>query len=184
MLGQSEENKKEGKRMDVGVAELEAEESGTADLRNPLKVFLSGSIRGGRDLLPTYHLIYDLLQEAGAEVVSWHVVDPELEAVESEMTEGEIYARDMGLLSESDALVAEVTVPSVGVGYEICRALAGNLPVLCLHRPEAAVSSMLLGNPTPNFRVAAYSGPEEIRAELAEFLERAAELKNRNRLKK
>ena len=81
--------------------------------------------------------MYDTLEEAGAEVLSWHVADPELEKVEMEMTEEEIYSRDMGLLVKSDALIAEVTVPSTGVGYEICRALVQEIPVLCLHRPDA-----------------------------------------------
>ena len=72
------------------------------------KIFLSGSIRGGRQLLPVYRLIYETLEGSGAEVVSWHVVDPELEKVESAMTEEEIYARDIGLLSKSDAVLAEL----------------------------------------------------------------------------
>jgi len=63
------------------------------------------------------------------------------------MTEEEIYARDMDLLVKSEALIAEVTVPSTGVGYEICRALVQGIPVLCLYSPDAAVSAMVLGNP-------------------------------------
>lgn len=135
------------------------------------KIFLSGSIRGGRQLLPVYRLIYETLENAGAEVVSWHVVDPELEKVESAMTEEEIYARDIGLLSRSEAMIAEVTVPSIGVGYEICRALVRKIPVLCLHRPDAAVSAMLLGNPDPGMRVREYSDDEELKVILMEFLD-------------
>lgn len=134
------------------------------------KIFLSGSIRGGRQLLPLYRLIYETLEGAGAEVVSWHVVDPELEKVESAMTEEEIYARDLGQLARSDAVLAEVTVPSLGVGYEICRALVLGIPVLCLHRPDAAVSAMLLGNPDPGIRVRAYSEEGELKEILMEFL--------------
>ena len=55
------------------------------------KIFLSGSIRGGRQLLDTYRLMCDTLEEAGAEVLSWHVADPELEKTEIKMTEEEIY---------------------------------------------------------------------------------------------
>lgn len=168
------DQRKEDKKMEVE----------TAGSKTPLKIFLSGSIRGGRDLLPTYRLIYELLQEAGAEVVSWHVVDPDLETVESEMTEEDIYARDMGLLFESDALVAEVTLPSLGVGYEICRALAKGLPVLCLHRPEAAVSAMLLGNPGPDLKVLEYSGPEELEKYIIEFIECIESGKKRNSTRK
>ena len=134
------------------------------------KIFLSGSIRGGRQLLQVYRLIYETLEEAGAEVVSWHVVDPELEKVESAMTEEEIYSRDLGLLAISDAVLAEVTVPSLGVGYEICRALVRKIPVLCLHQPDAAVSAMLLGNPDPGIRVRGYSDEEELKEIIMEFM--------------
>ncbi len=134
------------------------------------KIFLSGSIRGGRQLLETYRFMYDVLGEAGAEVLSWHVADPDLEETESKMTEREIYARDIGLLAKSDALIAEVTVPSTGVGYEICRALARKIPVLCLHRPSAAVSAMVLGNPGPLLEVRTYSNDAVLNEIIVEFI--------------
>jgi len=134
------------------------------------KVFLSGSIRGGRQLLETYGLMFDSLKEAGAEALCWHVADPELEKVEAEMTEAEIYSRDMGLLAISDAMIAEVTVPSIGVGYEICRALVKGIPVLCLHRPDAVVSAMILGNPDPLMKVWAYPSEESLKKAIIDFV--------------
>ena len=134
------------------------------------KIFLSGSIRGGRQLLETYRLMCDILEEAGTEVLSWHVADTELEKVESKMTEKEIYSRDMSLLVKSDALIAEVTVPSTGVGYEICRALTNGIPVLCLHRPDAAVSAMVLGNPDPLIKVQAYPNETILKKSIIEFV--------------
>ncbi|WP_269850324.1 nucleoside 2-deoxyribosyltransferase [Methanosarcina horonobensis] len=131
--------------------------------QNKKKIFVSGSIRGGRELLETYRFMCDALGETGAEVLSWHVADPELEETESKMTEQEIYDRDMGLLAKSDALIAEVTVPSTGVGYEICRALDQKIPVLCLHRPDAVVSAMVLGNPYPSMKVQTYSNEETLK---------------------
>ncbi len=137
--------------------------------RNP-KIFLSGSIRGGRQLLETYREICNILGETGAEVLSWHVADPELETVEMRMTEEEIYARDMGLLVKSDALIAEVTVPSTGVGYEICRALAQGIPVLCLYSPDAAVSAMVLGNPHHLLEARAYQDKVSLKNIITEFI--------------
>ncbi|MGB9929817.1 MAG: nucleoside 2-deoxyribosyltransferase [Methanosarcina sp.] len=134
------------------------------------RIFLSGSIRGGRQLLKTYQLICDFVKEAGAEVTSLHVADPELEKLEMEMTEEEIYMRDMNLLSESDALIAEVTVPSTGVGYEICRALTQGIPVLCLHRPDAVVSAMILGNPDPLIEIQAYPDKLILKQRIFEFI--------------
>jgi len=134
------------------------------------KIFLSGSIRGGRQLLETYRLMCNILEEAGAEVLSWHVADAELEKAESKMTEEEIYSRDMSLLVKSDALIAEVTVPSTGVGYEICRALTLGIPVLCLHRPDAAVSAMVLGNPGSLIKVQAYPNEDILKKSIVEFI--------------
>jgi nucleoside 2-deoxyribosyltransferase len=145
------------------------EKKTVAERQNP-KIFLSGSIRGGRQLLETYRFMYIALEEAGAEVLSWHVADPELEETESKMTEQEIYDRDMGLLAKSDALIAEVTVPSTGVGYEICRALDRKIPVLCLHRTEAAVSAMVLGNPDPSLEVRTYSNEATLNEIIVKFV--------------
>ncbi|HIH74225.1 MAG TPA: deoxyribonucleoside 5'-monophosphate N-glycosidase [Methanosarcina sp.] len=134
------------------------------------KIFVSGSIRGGRELLKTYRFMCDTLEEAGAEVLSWHVADPELEETESKMTELEIYARDLGLLEKSDALIAEVTVPSTGVGYEVCRALVRKIPVLCLYMPGAAVSAMVRGNPDSSLKVRTYLNEEELKEIIIEFI--------------
>ena len=76
----------------------------------------------------------------------------------------------MGLLVKSDALIAEVTVPSTGVGYEICRALVKGIPVLCLHSPDAAVSAMVLGNPDPLLEVRAYSDKASLQKIIIEFI--------------
>jgi hypothetical protein len=134
------------------------------------KIFVSGSIRGGRQLLDTYQFMCETLRETGVEVLSWHVADPELEETESKMTEQEIYDRDMGLLAESDALIAEVTLPSTGVGYEICRALDQKIPVLCLHRPDAVVSAMVLGNPYPFMKIRTYSNEDSLKEIIIEFI--------------
>ena len=59
-----------------------------------------------------------------------------------------IYETDMGWLREADALVAEVTAPSFGVGYEIAKAEEWGKPVLLLYRlrEDRKPSAMLHGN--------------------------------------
>ncbi|MDG6243930.1 MAG: nucleoside 2-deoxyribosyltransferase [Methanolobus sp.] len=111
-----------------------------------MRIFLSASIRGGRQMLSTYMEMCSYLQDRGHEVLSWHVADPELEKTESLLTEQEIYTRDMDFLGKSDCVIAEVSTPSIGVGYEVCSALNIGLPVLCLHTLQANVSAMILGN--------------------------------------
>jgi 2'-deoxynucleoside 5'-phosphate N-hydrolase len=163
-----ERPKNAGKK--IMVKKMEVVEITPVSERGSPKIFLSGSIRGGRQLLETYRLMYDTIEETGAEVLCWHVADPELEKVEMEMTEEEIYSRDMGLLVKSDALIAEVTVPSTGVGYEICRALVKGIPVLCLHRPDAVVSAMVLGNPDPLMEVRVYPTEKSLKQIITDFV--------------
>ena len=126
-------------------------------------------------MLPVYQHICDFLNHLGFDVTSLHVVDKDIAETESSITEQDIYGRDMDLLKKSDCLIAEVTVPSIGVGYEICRSLGLRLPVLCLHKPEANVSAMILGN--PNIQIKEYTGQEHLENILREFAE---SLKNRD----
>ena len=84
----------------------------------------------------------------------------------------------MAHLAEADAVVAEVTVPSHGVGYEVARAEASTWlsrtalgkPVLCLHRRNTGrrLSAMLAGNPA--LRCEVYDSVEEIGPILGQFL--------------
>jgi hypothetical protein len=76
----------------------------------------------------------------------------------------------MNLLVKSDALVAEVTVPSTGVGYEICRALVQGIPVLCLYSQNAAVSAMLLGNPDRLLEARAYTDKAALKNLITDFI--------------
>jgi len=133
-----------------------------------MRIFLSGSIRGGRQMLPVYRHIYDFLESVGCDVASWHVVDLDSDE-EAEMSEQEIYLRDIGILEESDCMVAEVTVPSIGVGYEVYRALGLGMPVLCVHSAGANVSAMVLGNPNMQGRVREYANLDDLEQILYEF---------------
>jgi len=135
-----------------------------------MKIFLSGSIRGGRQMLHVYMKICSLLQEQGHEVLSSHVADPELEEKESVMSEEEIFKRDMGFMERSECLIAEVSTPSIGVGYEICSALKYGLPVLCLHNLQANVSAMILGNTSPELVIRQYANDQELREGIRAFI--------------
>jgi len=107
-------------------------------------------------------------------VVSAHVADEQVEDKELEMSELQIYERDMGALRISDCLVAEVSVASTGVGYEVCSAIARGLPVLCVHTPAAVVSAMILGNPYIDVRE--YADLEELEAIVRGFLDGLGEM--------
>ena len=137
-----------------------------------MKVFFSGSIRGGRQLLPTYEHIINFIKSQGHAVLSEHVGKRNLEKVEEKMSEEEIFEKDVGWIEESDCVIADVTVASVGVGYEVCHALAVGKPVLCVYEVGAKASAMVLGNTSELISVKAYSGMDEVVGIVGEFLER------------
>ncbi len=111
-----------------------------------MKIFFAGSIRSGRSMLFTYKQIIALLKKMGHIIVSEHVASEGLEEAEAKLTDEEIFGLDTGFIDECDWLVAEVTVPSTGVGYEICYAVSKGKRVLCVYKQGANVSAMVLGN--------------------------------------
>jgi nucleoside 2-deoxyribosyltransferase len=130
-----------------------------------VKIYFAGSIRGGREDADIYLQLVDELQQYG-EVLTEHVAT----IGEEDMSDGEIFVRDLEWLTNCDAVVAEVTVPSLGVGYEVGIAQSLGIPVLCLYRPapQRRLSAMLSGN--PGVRVAEYYSVGEAAELLAEWL--------------
>jgi nucleoside 2-deoxyribosyltransferase len=134
-----------------------------------MKVYFAGSIRGGRQDAALYSQIIELLRSHG-DVLTEHVGEMDPDRAEDNVPDEVIYRRDMAWLEEVDALVAEVTVPSHGVGYEIARAVALGKPTLCIHRPEdgGRLSALIAGNPM--LRCECYQRVEELNIILASFL--------------
>lgn len=113
------------------------------------RIYFAGSISAGRDHAHIYAHLIELLGDHG-EVLTEHIgLDALGEDGEStHLSEKEIHDRDLAWLRESDVLVGEVSIPSLGVGYEIGKAEEWGKPVLCLHRGgegNKMLSSMLIG---------------------------------------
>lgn len=135
-----------------------------------MKIYFAGSIRGGRDDKDFYLEIISLLQNYG-QVLTEHIGDPNL-TIDGEDLEIEyIFKRDVAWIKDSDALVADVSTPSTGVGYEIGLAESLNKKVLCLYREgsEKRISGMIEGN--KNITVKIYKTIEDIPQILKEFFE-------------
>lgn len=115
-----------------------------------MKIYFSGSIRGGREHKEWYEYIVGHLSNYG-EVLSEFVADKNLTSYGTlKLTDQEIYNRDIGLINQADIIVADVTVTSLGVGYEIGYAEKLNKKIYCLYHqvPEKRLSAMISGNPS------------------------------------
>jgi hypothetical protein len=134
-----------------------------------MKIYFAGAIRGGRQDAALYHEIVELLSKHG-EVLTEHVADTELGVLGQDIGDRNIHDRDLTWLRTSDYLVAEVTTPSLGVGYEIAKATGWSKPVLCLYRPAEgrSLSAMIAG--CPGVTIRKYQSPLELAEIVKEFL--------------
>ncbi len=135
-----------------------------------MKIYFAGSIRAGRDDQEIYHQLIQGLQAHGP-VLTEHVGDPDLtELGDDGPSDRMIYQRDMAWLAEASLMVADVTIPSLGVGYEIGRAESRGIPVLCLYRERDGrkLSAMISGN--PKVTVTKYGTVEEALVYIDRFI--------------
>jgi 2'-deoxynucleoside 5'-phosphate N-hydrolase len=140
-----------------------------------VEVYFCGSIRGGRDDRPRYEAIVKHMQAAGCAVLTEHIARVTVTGEEAKdgMTDVEIYEKDMAWLRESECVVAEVTTPSLGVGYELGQAEAMGKPVLLLFmrsQDGKRLSAMLSGN--KSFEVCEYAALPEALGRVDRFLAR------------
>lgn len=113
-----------------------------------MKIYFAGSIRGGRDDVELYIDIIEYLKNFG-EVLTEHIGNNSISSNgETNMSDLDIHDRDMNWLLDSNIIIAEVTNPSLGVGYEIGRALENNKKIICLYREnnKNRLSAMISGS--------------------------------------
>jgi hypothetical protein len=116
-------------------------------------IYFSGPITGGRDDLQIYQRLVAGLEAAGHRVLAGSVISASIGTAGDGLTDRQIFERDLGWLEEvaraGGVLVAEVSKPSTGVGYEIATArYRYAIPVLCLYRAEHTkrCSAMVAGD--------------------------------------
>ncbi|XP_071165971.1 putative 2'-deoxynucleoside 5'-phosphate N-hydrolase 1 [Mytilus edulis] len=106
------------------------------------EIYFGGSISGGRDDADLYARLIEQLRQYG-KALTEHVGNSSVEEDEKDLSDKEIHDRDMEWLNECDYLVAEVTQPSLGVGYEIGRAVDLKKTILCLFRPQSGKGELI-----------------------------------------
>lgn len=134
-------------------------------------LYFSCSLTGGRSDQKVYAAIVNHLLAKGHEVPTAHLADPGVMELERVVEPNEVFLRDVGWIRACHALIAEVTTPSHGVGYEIAYALFLGKPVLCCFRQGARVSKMITGNDSPGIVVQSYRNAQEALSILDSFLE-------------
>lgn len=144
------------------------------------KFYFAGSITGGRSDSNVYAELIRILKKHG-NVLTEHIGDPNLLSSGEQLEPKQIHDRDVDWLVSSAAVVADITVISDGVGYELGRVVERNkgsgifrinpiIPILALYRPSVRtkVSAMIAG--APYVTVAPYETFEEAEHIIESFL--------------
>ncbi len=143
-----------------------------------MQIYFAASIRGGRENQKNYAEIIRFLQQ-NATVLTEHIGSAQLSQTgEAGLSDLEIFDRDIRMLAQADAVIAEVSTPSLGVGYELGHAEALGKPVLCLFNQKSGklLSAMISGN--HYFKVLNYSQIDEISSPINSFLQQVLSKKN------
>ncbi|MCS7277187.1 MAG: hypothetical protein NZ695_09275 [Dehalococcoidia bacterium] len=136
-----------------------------------MKVFLSAAITSGRrEYVEAVRAIAQALQDEGVEVLNQRVADPTFPqpSVDRARALREVYQ----WLQEADALVAEATISSTGVGCELTTVQMRGKPVLLLYDAHFGfrISDWVLHHPDPKVTARPYRDLPELVEEVRRFV--------------
>jgi nucleoside 2-deoxyribosyltransferase len=140
--------------------------------KSKLIIYYAGSIRGSQNnkITRINRQIINHLKKTCI-VLTEHLSDESILGLGEELSDTEIYKRDIKWLDKADVLIAEVTLPSLGAGYEIRYTAEHRKKVLCLFNPKIAkkkLSAMISG--CPDITVRNYDSLENVKSIIDEFL--------------
>ena len=126
-----------------------------------MKIYISASIYGGRQKIEIYKKIIEKLEEF-AEVLNRNVIEEDVIEKEAFQDDNDIFEDLENKMRDADLILAEVTVPSLGVGYEIGFADMIGKKVLAIYdlNDVEKVSTMIRGN--KRIKLIGYHKIEEI----------------------
>ena len=109
-----------------------------------MNIYFSGSIYGGRQKLEAYKKLVKELTKFG-NVLDEEVADDNVLIREESISDKDVFE---SLVDRLDLVFAEVTVPSLGVGYEIGYADKTNKRIICVYDKTVTpkLTTMLRGN--------------------------------------
>lgn len=133
-----------------------------------MKIYFAGAIRGGRQKVHDYAKMVEQFEKYGGKVLTKHVADPELSINGEDLSLKEIYERDIAWLRECDIVFADITIASLGVGYEIAYAEKLGKKIYAVYEKDANVSGFLRGN--ENIEFLAYNNMNEVISKINEII--------------
>lgn len=125
-----------------------------------MKVYFAGAIRGGRSKVLDYQKMVETFEKSYVEVLTKHVADANISEKGEDVSLEEIYKRDINWLKECDIVFADITIPSLGIGYELAYAESLGKHIYAVYEKDANVSGFIRGN--RNIQFFAYENLDEV----------------------
>lgn len=147
-----------------------------ASIIRAVKIYLACTVRGDRGALGAVRALANSLEAAGHTILTRHLLDDDVDAAESALSEDAVFARDIAWLESADLLIAEASGSSYGVGFEVGyvlgrSGLTGQRVVLLFDGARRSVVSRLIaGNRHPNCSTYSYDTPETLLRLVPAFL--------------
>ena len=135
-----------------------------------MNIYFACSLTGGRKDEDIYQGIIAHLADSGHDVPTTFLAQTNVMTKESSIPPTDIFLRDTSWIQDCDCLIAEISTPSHGVGYEIGYALNLDKPVLCLHHNTVRISKMISGNPHHLLTIHTYTTRKEAFNRIDQFL--------------
>jgi len=135
-----------------------------------MRVYLACTVRGDRGGVIAARAVADRLRSLGHEVLTSHLLEDGVDDSEASRSEREVFERDRAWLDSCDALVAETSGSSYGVGFEVGyvtgRAAATGQRVFVIYDATRRhqLSRLMLGYRDDRGAVCGYRTLDEVRA--------------------
>ena len=135
-----------------------------------MKIYLACTVRGDREAIVALRKACQRLQHFGHDVLTAHLLRDDVENLESALTERQVFDRDIEWITGCDALIAEASGSSFGVGFEVGYVLAradhsGQHVYLLYDKSRAGrISRLITGNAHPHCTTFGYESAEELLA--------------------
>lgn len=134
-----------------------------------MNIYCAGAIRGDNRFKSFYQEIVDYVSSLGHNALAEINGDYRSSLL---LNDQDIFKRDIHWLDNSSFLIAEVSGPSLGVGFEIAYALyKKKIPVLAVYNSVVGtISGMIKGCPSNLLKVKSYSSSEELKDIIYSFI--------------
>src|SRR3954466_7149905 len=131
-------------------------------------IYLACTVRGDRGGVLAGRAICERLEQHGHRVQTKNLLADDVDTAESQISERDVFRRDLEWLTACDVLVAEASGSSYGVGFEVGYVLgrstiSGQRVVLLYDEARrGAVSRLIVGNDDAACATFAYTSVDEL----------------------